>query len=47
MTPLARYGTVLRGTGAGGPLAAGVIGRLPLGMTGLAVLLLVRAATGS
>ena len=47
MTPLARYGTVLRGTGAAGPLAASVIGRLPLGMTGLAVLLLVRDSTGS
>jgi hypothetical protein len=45
--PLGRYATVLRGTGAAGPLAAGVIGRLPLGMTGLAVLLLVRDATGS
>ena len=47
MIPLGRYGTVLRGTGAAGPLAASVIGRLPLGMTGLAVLLLVRDATGS
>ena len=47
MTPLARYGTVLRGTGAAGPLAASVIGRLPLGMTGLAVLLLVLEATDS
>lgn len=47
MTPLARYGTVLRGTGAAGPLAASVLGRLPLGMTGFAVLLLVRERTGS
>lgn len=47
MTPLDRYATVLRGTGAAGPLAASVIGRLPLGMTGLAILLLVRESTGS
>jgi MFS family permease len=44
---LDRYATVLRGTGAASPLAASVVGRLPLGMTGLAVLLLVRESTGS
>jgi MFS family permease len=47
VTPLARYAVVLRGTGAAAPLAASVVGRLPLGMTGLAVLLLVRESTGS
>lgn len=47
MSLLDRYATVLRGTGAAAPLAASVVGRLPLGMTGLAVLLLVREATGS
>ena len=47
MTPLARYAAVLRGTGAAAPMAASVVGRLPLGMTGLAVLLLARDATGS
>lgn len=47
VTPLARYTAVLRGTGAAGPLSASVVGRLPLGMTGLAILLLVREATGS
>lgn len=47
MTPLDRYATVLRGTGAAAPLAASVIGRLPLGMTGLAILLLVRESSGS
>ncbi|HVM29134.1 MAG TPA: MFS transporter [Mycobacteriales bacterium] len=47
MTLLDRYATVLRGTGAASPLAASVVGRLPLGMTGLAVLLLTREATGS
>jgi MFS family permease len=47
VTPLDRYGTVLRGTGAAAPLAASVVGRLPLGMTGLAALLLAREATGS
>jgi hypothetical protein len=44
---LDRYGTVLRGTGAARPLLASLVGRLPLGMTGLAVLLLVRESTGS
>jgi MFS family permease len=47
VTPLARYAGVLRGTGAAVPLAASLVGRLPLGMTGFAVLLLVRQATGS
>ena len=47
MTLLARYGVVLRGTGATAPLLASIVGRFPLGMTGLAVLLLVRDVTGS
>ncbi|HWH27699.1 MAG TPA: MFS transporter [Mycobacteriales bacterium] len=46
-TALGRYSAVLRGTGAAAPLVASVLGRIPLGMTGLAVLLLVREATGS
>ncbi|MFP5220216.1 MAG: MFS transporter [Actinomycetes bacterium] len=46
-TALGRYSAVLRGTGAAAPLAASVLGRIPLGMTGLAVLLLVRETTGS
>jgi MFS family permease len=47
VTLLDRYASVLRGTGAAAPLAASVVGRLPLGMTGFAVLLLAREATGS
>lgn len=47
MILLDRYASVLRGTGAAAPLAASIVGRLPLGMTGLAVLLLVRDTTGS
>ena len=46
-TARGRYSAVLRGSGAAAPLAASVLGRVPLGMTGLAVLLLVREATGS
>ncbi len=42
-----RYGEVLRPPGATSALAASVFGRLSLGMTGLALLLLVREATGS
>ena len=42
-----RYAALLRGTGAGPALAASVVGRLALGTTGLALLLLVRASTGS
>jgi MFS family permease len=44
---LDRYAVVLSGTGATAPLAASLVGRLPLGMTGLAALLLTREATGS
>lgn len=47
MTLLARYGSLLRGTGAAPALAASLLGRLALGTTGLALLLLVRADTGS
>lgn len=47
VTLLDRYGVVLRGTGAASPLAASIVGRFPLGMTGLALLLLVRESTGS
>ncbi len=42
-----RYGEVLRPPGAASALAASVLGRLSLGMTGLALLLLVREVTGS
>jgi len=44
---LARYGLLLRGTGAAAPLAASLLGRLALGTTGLALLLTVRESTGS
>ena len=44
---LERYGRLLRGTGAAAPLAASLLGRLALGVTGLALLLLVREETGS
>ncbi len=47
MTLLTRYDAVLRGTGAAQPLVAGLVGRLSLGTTGLALLLVVRASTGS
>ena len=47
MTLAGRYSSVLRGTGAATPLVASVVGRLPLGMTGFAALLLTREATGS
>jgi MFS family permease len=47
MSLLTRYDAVLRGTGAASPLAAGLVGRLSLGTTGLALLLLVRETTGS
>ena len=42
-----RYGEVLAPPGAAPALIASVLGRLALGMTGLALLLLVRKATGS
>ena len=47
MAVLARYGDVLRGRGTAVPLVASIVGRLSLGMTSLALLLLVRAETGS
>ena len=47
MTVLARYSAVLRGLGTASPLAASVVGRLGLGMTGFALLLLVRDTSGS
>ena len=47
MTVLARYATVLRGHGTAAPLVASVVGRLSLGMTTLALLLLVRESSGS
>jgi predicted MFS family arabinose efflux permease len=47
MSLLARYREVLGTGGAGPALLFSVIGRLSLGMTGLAILLLVRASTGS
>ena len=42
-----KYGEVLAPPGARSALTASVLGRLALGMTGLALLLLVRKATGS
>ena len=47
MSLLARYREVLGLGGAGQALVFSLIGRLSLGMTGLAILLLVRQATGS
>ena len=47
VTVFARYGEVLRGRGTAVPLAASVVGRLSLGMTSLALLLLVRDTSGS
>lgn len=47
MTVFARYAVVLRGRGTAWPLVASVVGRLSLGMTGLALLLLVRETSGS
>jgi MFS family permease len=47
VTVLARYSAVLRGHGTAVPLAASVVGRLGLGMTGFALLLLVRDTSGS
>jgi MFS family permease len=47
VTVLARYATVLRGHGTAAPLVASIVGRLSLGMTTLALLLLVRETTGS
>jgi MFS family permease len=47
VTVLHRYRAVLRGSGLGPALVASLIGRLALGMTGLAILLLVRGIGGS
>ena len=47
MTVFQRYGEVLRPPGAWTALVAGLVGRVSLGMTGLALLLLVKQATGS
>ena len=47
MRVFARYAEVLRPPGAAPALAASVLGRISLGTTGLALLLLARAATGS
>ena len=47
VTVLHRYATVLRGRGTAAPLTASIVGRLSLGMSGLALLLLVRDTTGS
>ena len=47
MSVFSRYGEVLRPPGAATALTASVVGRLSLGMTGLALLILVRDATGS
>ena len=47
MALLARYGSVLRVPGARAAFSASLLGRLSLGMTGLATLLLVRQSTGS
>ena len=44
MTVFARYATVLRGHGTAVPLVASIVGRLSLGMTSLALLLLVGLA---
>ena len=47
MSLLARYRELLGTGGAGPALAFSIVGRLSVGMTGLAILLLVRSATGS
>lgn len=47
MSVFARYGAVLRGHGTAVPLVASIVGRLSLGTTSLALLLLVRDTTGS
>ena len=44
---LSRYRSVLSLPGARGPVAASILGSLPIGMFGLAILLLTREATGS
>ena len=47
MRAFARYRAVLTLPGARGPVAASILGSLPIGMFGLAILLLTRDATGS
>jgi predicted MFS family arabinose efflux permease len=47
VTSLRRYAAVWRVPGAPMLLVAGIVGRLPIGMTPLALVLLVRGATGS
>ncbi len=47
MTVFARYATVLRGQGTAVPLTASLVGRMSLGTTSLALLLLVRDTSGS
>jgi MFS family permease len=47
VTVFARYAAVLRGHGTAVPLVASFVGRLSLGMTSLALLLLVKDTTGS
>ena len=47
MTVFARYASVLRGQGTAVPLTASIVGRLSLGTTSLALLLLVRDTSGS
>jgi MFS family permease len=47
VTVFARYADVLRGQGTAVPLTASIVGRLSLGTTSLALLLLVRATSGS
>lgn len=47
MTLFSRYRDLFVGTGAAPALAASLLGRLSLGVTGLALLLLVRESTGS
>ena len=44
---LQRYAEVLSPAGATSALLASVVGRLSVGMNGLALLILVRATTGS
>jgi len=47
VTVFARYASVLRGQGTAVPLTASIVGRLSLGTTSLALLLLVRDTSGS
>ncbi|HYD56141.1 MAG TPA: MFS transporter [Burkholderiales bacterium] len=47
MISLARYALLLKDPGIGKTYAVSVLGRLPIGITGLAILLLAQAFTGS